>query len=101
MQLAPCDADRLPAVDGEPPALEAIALEGLRGVVRAAAVELDSHLLPAPQAIDLVHVLADGQPDVDLRPRQAAAVDEGEEGVLEDVLRDADRTVGERAADGL
>src|SRR5690349_18072563 len=69
LQLAPCDADRLPARRGKGAVARPVALEGPgRGVDRPA-VELDDHTLCRPDAIALEAF----DEKIDVRLRKAAS----------------------------
>ena len=86
MQLAPCDADDAPSGRLEAPVAGAILLEGVRGVVHGAAVELDYEALLRPGAVDL-HAL-----DADVRERawKTGSEEEGLEALLQLASDDAE-----------
>ena len=87
-QLPVCDPDDPPAGRDRRAVAGPVRLEGLGRVVKAAAIELDDQASVSPQAVGLDHPAAELHPHVRFGAREAVAISEDEEEVLEVALRD-------------
>lgn len=79
MQLSPRDSDQPPAPRLKHPVASSVALERDGGPVDHQAIELDDHAPVAPDAVALDPAPGDEEIRVDLGPRQAGFLQEGEE----------------------
>jgi len=82
VELSPGDPDHPPPGGLERPVTRAIGLEGAAAAVRGVAVELDHQALRTPDAVTLDQAAGDLHGGIDLRPREADALEEREEALL-------------------